>query len=453
MNYLIFSAFTVIRTKSNLLFIPFFVFLIAHSSNAQQWQTSSGDLYFNTGNVGIGTNAPDMKLSVFSDNQRIARLHYTGSTVISGFRTGRANSYADIVNLPTGFGIGSCQLSGDLPLSTQNMDHIDFFIDNASGNVGIGTTIPNSKLDVVSGGQQLKLLTGTNSSGYILNIGLNDDGVNLSNTSALRGFNFANATGSLLNLQSNGNIGIGTTTPSAKLDVISGGQQIKLLTGTNSSGYILNVGLNDDGVNLTNTSSIRGFNFSNAAGSLLKMQSNGNIGIGTTTPSSKLDLVSGGQQLKLLTGTNSSDYILNIGLNDDGVNLTNTSSVRGFNFSNATGSLLRIASNGNIGIGTTPTAKLSVAGRVNAEELLLEDVQGADFVFEEDYDLRSLEETEEFIKANKHLPEIPSAAEMAEEGLEIKTMNILLLQKVEELTLHLIRMEKEIQTLKASQNN
>lgn len=107
-----------------------------------------------------------------------------------------------------------------------------------------------------------------------------------------------------------------------------------------------------------------------------------------------------------------------------------------------------IGNNGKIGVGTTaPTQKLSVDGKINAEEIILEDVAGADFVFEEDYDLRSLEETEEFIKANKHLPEIPSAAEMAEEGLEIKTMNILLLQKVEELTLHLIRMEKEAKVM------
>ena len=57
-------------------------------------------------------------------------------------------------------------------------------------------------------------------------------------------------------------------------------------------------------------------------------------------------------------------------------------------------------------------------------------------------------ETEQFIKANKHLPEVPSAAEMAEEGLALKEMNILLLQKVEELTLHLIRMEKEMKDMR-----
>ena len=110
---------------------------------------------------------------------------------------------------------------------------------------------------------------------------------------------------------------------------------------------------------------------------------------------------------------------------------------------------MTIKSNGNAGIGTTaPTQKLSVNGKINAEEIILEDVSGADFVFEEDYDLRTLEETEQFIKANKHLPEVPSAAEMAEEGLAIKEMNILLLQKVEELTLHLIRMEKEAEEMR-----
>ncbi|MDW3197409.1 MAG: hypothetical protein R8G66_33840 [Cytophagales bacterium] len=116
--------------------------------------------------------------------------------------------------------------------------------------------------------------------------------------------------------------------------------------------------------------------------------------------------------------------------------------------------LMVIKPNGKVGIGTnSPTQELSVDGKINAEEIILEDVSGADFVFEEDYDLRSLEETEQFIKVNKHLPEVPSAAEMAEEGLAIKDMNILLLQKVEELTLHLIRMEKEAIEMKQNTEN
>lgn len=71
----------------------------------------------------------------------------------------------------------------------------------------------------------------------------------------------------------------------------------------------------------------------------------------------------------------------------------------------------------------------------------------ADYVFADDYDLRSLAEVEAFIKANKHLPEVPSAKEVAENGLDLFKMDATLLQKTEELTLYTIAQEKKIQTL------
>ncbi|MCR9254013.1 MAG: hypothetical protein NXI20_26620, partial [bacterium] len=72
--------------------------------------------------------------------------------------------------------------------------------------------------------------------------------------------------------------------------------------------------------------------------------------------------------------------------------------------------------------------------------------EGPDYVFEEDYNLRSLEETEEYIKANKHLPEVPSAKVMESEGLNLKEMNLMLLQKIEELTLHQIEQNKSLKS-------
>jgi hypothetical protein len=72
-----------------------------------------------------------------------------------------------------------------------------------------------------------------------------------------------------------------------------------------------------------------------------------------------------------------------------------------------------------------------------------------DYVFEKGYKLRSLEETEKYVKAKKHLPEIPSAKEFSEKGLDLTEMNMQLLKKVEELTLHMIAMDKELKALKA----
>ena len=72
----------------------------------------------------------------------------------------------------------------------------------------------------------------------------------------------------------------------------------------------------------------------------------------------------------------------------------------------------------------------------------------ADCVFEDNYHLKDLTEVEAFIKANKHLPEIPSATKVEEAGVNLAEMNKLLLQKVEELTLYLIEQQKEINQLK-----
>ena len=71
------------------------------------------------------------------------------------------------------------------------------------------------------------------------------------------------------------------------------------------------------------------------------------------------------------------------------------------------------------------------------------DANWSDFVFNKDYDLMPLNKVESFVKKNKHLPEVPSAKEMEESGLNLKEMNLLLLKKVEELTLHVIEMKKE----------
>jgi hypothetical protein len=110
-----------------------------------------------------------------------------------------------------------------------------------------------------------------------------------------------------------------------------------------------------------------------------------------------------------------------------------------------------VKSNGEVGIGTTNTAgnKLVVGGntvidgRLVAKEIKVE-AQTADFVFEEDYPLKPLSEVEQFVKENKHLPEIPSAKKMEKDGVNLAEMNKLLLQKVEELTLYMIEQNKKM---------
>ncbi|SHG60353.1 tail fiber protein [Flavobacterium defluvii] len=104
--------------------------------------------------------------------------------------------------------------------------------------------------------------------------------------------------------------------------------------------------------------------------------------------------------------------------------------------------------NGKVGIGTTtPTERLTVAGNISSREVKVTVDAGADFVFEKDYNLKSLESLDKFIKENKHLPEIASAQEMQNDGINLSKMNIKLLQKIEELTLYIIEQNKKIEDL------
>ncbi|MBO9572458.1 MAG: hypothetical protein J7497_09650 [Chitinophagaceae bacterium] len=104
------------------------------------------------------------------------------------------------------------------------------------------------------------------------------------------------------------------------------------------------------------------------------------------------------------------------------------------------------AGNGNVGIGTSsPIEKLSVNGNIRAKEIKVEAANWPDYVFTPGYKLPSLESVAQHIKEKGHLPDMPSAAAVSKEGIALGEMNKKLLEKVEELTLHLIEQNKIIQ--------
>lgn len=105
--------------------------------------------------------------------------------------------------------------------------------------------------------------------------------------------------------------------------------------------------------------------------------------------------------------------------------------------------------NGNMGLGKLPDAsyKLDANGAIKCTKLVIDDWtldQTPDYVFEEDYELRELPAVEDFIKKNKHLPDVPSAREMTKNGVDLAQMNMTLLKKVEELTLYAVAQNKRI---------
>tara|TARA_R110002051_G_scaffold315903_1_gene394876 strand:- start:2677 stop:3810 length:1134 start_codon:yes stop_codon:yes gene_type:complete len=130
--------------------------------------------------------------------------------------------------------------------------------------------------------------------------------------------------------------------------------------------------------------------------------------------------------------------------------LSNVLSITTSNISSNTSPWLQAESNisfveGNVGIGTNSfDSKLTVKGKIHAEEIKVDlSVPAPDYVFKKDYKLKTLEETQKYINENGHLPNIPSAKELEENGLELGIMNMKLLEKIEELTLYIIQLEKE----------
>lgn len=119
---------------------------------------------------------------------------------------------------------------------------------------------------------------------------------------------------------------------------------------------------------------------------------------------------------------------------------------------------------GKLGVGSqNPDEKLTVNGTVHAKEVKVDLSIPADYVFQKyytgtstlkhNYSMPTLEEVEAYTKANHHLPEVPSAQEIKDNGLHLKQMTNILLQKIEELTLYTIEQEKRIKALEARLEN
>lgn len=105
-------------------------------------------------------------------------------------------------------------------------------------------------------------------------------------------------------------------------------------------------------------------------------------------------------------------------------------------------------SNGNVGIGTiTPQAKLAVNGDIFSKKVKVTQSGWPDYVFSTSYRLLTLKQVENFIKQHKHLPDVPSAKEVDDDGLNLGDNQAILLKKIEELTLYAIEQNKRIENL------
>jgi hypothetical protein len=225
----------------------------------------------------------------------------------------------------------------------------------------------------------------------------------------------------------------------------------------------------------------------NSSGHLSISASGGNVGIGTSNPLSRLDVYS-----NAILGSTAGNYALlnrfysvsgdagnyfndNTWLYRDatgsdwltariheGIAIDGSFAVPGLNtrtwwerdpfndiqsFGNGSTAYFTIKE-GNVGIGTiNPQSLLSVKGIITSQEVNVTMSGWSDYVFDENYSPIPLSELEIFIKKNRHLPEVPTAKQVIEKGINLGETDALFLKKIEELTLYIIDMEKRIKKL------
>jgi hypothetical protein len=405
-----------------------------------------------TGKIGIGNiTAPEAKLHIKADSDEDASLYLqpTHSSYYARFflgdfehsisaRQGQDMVFQTEVERDFVFSNGDLRIGNNYQIETgtvintsttglQLFDNSNSGITiNNNGNVGVGTTNPTSQLNVEgasgydgslvhfhqeSQGGAGKTLYVTNSPGNVGTLAkFDNDG--LGPTAVFTG----------------GYVGIGIEDPSYPLEIngsvnIASGQLYK-------NGQLMKSGVWDE-----NGDDI--------------FYNNGRVGIGITDPKGHLDIQSSWGDWATFTTINNDFWR---------IHNNQTQDVLSFGYEEyASGDqkwILSMNNQGQVGIGTSThedaEAKLTVKGKIHAQEVKITSSAGADFVFEESYILPELNEVEAYVRQNKHLPDIPSEKEMQENGVDLGTFQIKLLQKVEELTLYIIELEKELDQVKNS---
>ncbi len=281
-----------------------------------------------------------------------------------------------------------------------------------------------------------------------------------------------------------GNVGIGTTAPGEKLIVLgsttssfnSTAKPIALFAqdATNTRGIYL--GFDASGQTGIISSSTGGAPsntaFWNFNGSYwaehMRLTSAGYLGIGTSTPSATLDVAGSIQTNRLSTNGDLANIIIrnsnaaattgdaraSIWLDNDGKFKLRSVTGYGIAFRNTsnTADILHINDSGMAIGAALPTGyMLAVNGKVITKEVRV-DASWADYVFDDSYKLKSIPEVEAFIKANHHLPDVPSAVDVEKNGVHLGETSSLLLKKIEELTLYLIEKDKQMKDLQTRLN-
>lgn len=413
------------------------------------------------GRVSIGTN------SSFNAN-----LKLNGSSPIFGFlnddvQKGFLRLTGD--NFKMGTYPGN---SGKIVFSPKNVDKI--WIDE-EGQLGIGTSTPVSELTIGGTNTSIQFQSGILNKGFL----------RLAGDSLKIGTNSTNTTGNLVMqtksidrmlIDENGQVGIGTSNPTSILSINSNDPIVQLKNNTVDKGFVQLVG--DDikiGTNLSND--FGRFIIRTNGSDRVTVDNTGRVGIGKVasypldvngTARFSGDLIADGDGSSSAYTLSSANPVLNFDETDFGlfiganIKTENGALKIGKNFNGGNIIIDANTSSGtkrfylnkvnqfNFGSGIFANGyTLSVEGKVIGTDFTTQAVGNwPDYVFGENYNLRPLSEVKKFIDENKHLPNIPSAAQIEKEGIQLGEMSKKLMEKIEELTLYILHQQQQIDELK-----
>ena len=345
--------------------------------------------------------------------------------------------------------------------------------------VGIGTTTPSSSaiLDIKSSTKGL-ILPRTSTTTRLSMAGVK--GLTVYDTTASQIFyhtgstwlnlatgtfnNHWSALGSNIYSNNTGNVGVGTAFPFAKLqvegdfrvqngqiDLISDAPEVQIFGSVGAGAARLRFALPNDDPDFAITQALGNLYISRNAGifgfySDLLVSENGYVGVGATDPEVRLH-VDGGTDV----GNGSGGYIqlglqsgLNIGIDNNEIQGRNNGVVSRLILNNGGGPV-------QIGSAVAPTGySLAVNGKAICEELKIQASSNwPDYVFTHDYQLPTLQDLRQYIRTNQHLPNIPSAQQVENNGLMVGDMQKKMMEKIEELTLYVLQLEDKCTQMKS----